>query len=71
MQRALHIVAAVIAMVAPARVSGLRPNLQTQTEQRILFAVWTLQKGKRPEGPILDPIAIFDGSVLSKLPQED
>lgn len=33
--------------------------------------MWAPQKGKRPEGPILDPIAIFDGSALSKLPQED
>lgn len=71
MRRISLIVAAVIAIVAPATVLGLRSNSQTKAEQRILFAVWSPQKGKQPEGAILDPIAIFDGSALNKLPQED
>jgi hypothetical protein len=71
MRRISLIVAAVIAIVAPATVFGLRPNSQIKTEQRILFAVWAAQKGKQPEGPILDPIAIFEGSKLSKLPLEE
>jgi hypothetical protein len=71
MRRISLIVAAVIAIVVPATASRLRPNSQTKTEQRILFAVWAPQKGKQPEGPILDPIAILDGSALSKLPPED
>jgi hypothetical protein len=71
MLRISLMVAAVIAIVAPTTVLGLRPSFQAKTELRILFAVWAPQKGKQPEGPILDPVAIFNGSALSKLPRED
>ena len=33
---------------------------QTQPE-RVVFAVWPGQKGKKPDAPILDPIVIVDG----------
>jgi hypothetical protein len=52
-------------------VAGLWSKPQSQDKQKILFAVWPPQKGKKPQGPILDPIAIFDGSALTKLPEED
>lgn len=70
--RSLLVIAGSLALFfAPAVVSGLWPKSQTQSNQKILFAVWPPQKGKKPQGPILDPIAIFNGSALTKLPEED
>ena len=43
----------------------------TPTQQRVLFAVWAAQKGKKPDAPLLDPIVIVEGSELRKLQEYD
>ncbi len=70
--RRISLIAASLAMLfVPGAVSGLWPKPQTPGSRKILFAVWPPQKGKKPQGPILDPIAIFDGSALTEPPEED
>jgi len=71
MRRVSLIMASLAILFVPGAVTGLWPKSQSQGKQKILFAVWAPQKGKKPQGPILDPIAIYDGSALTRLPEED
>lgn len=48
-------------IVALGLTTGGSPQIPSE---RVIFAVWPAQKGKRPDAPILDPIVIVDGKAF-------